>query len=98
MKRYSLNMRRIVGNIVMLVLLMIALSTLLSFTKGTRHINTKSIIVYNNDTLWNIANKICKDADKELNVQNIVIEIKHINNLQDSTIFAGQALDVPVYI
>ena len=68
-----------------------------NFTFGTKHIDTKSVTVESNDTLWKIAEEICNSSSENLNVQNIVLEIKSINNLKSSNIYSGQVLEVPIY-
>ena len=62
-----------------------------------KHIDTRSIVVSSNDTLWNIAKDICNNSSEDLNVQNIVIEIKNINELKSSEIYLGQTLEIPIY-
>lgn len=49
-----------------------------------------------NDTLWDLASDIC-DSNENLNIQNVIIEIKEINNLTDSVIYNGQVIYLPVY-
>jgi len=97
MKRYTLNMKRIMSNIGIILMFIIVMNFISNFTFGNKHIDTKSITVESNDTLWKIAEDICDEASEELNVQNIVIEIKHINNLKSSNIYSGQTLEVPIY-
>ena len=52
--------------------------------------------VQKEDTIWSIANNICKNNEK-LNIQNVIIEIKQINDLSNSDIYIGQILNIPVY-
>ena len=67
-----------------------------SFQVGKKQIETYELEVNSNDTIWNIANTICKNNDN-LNVQNVVLEIKDINNLSTSDIYVGQTLNIPIY-
>ena len=39
-----------------------------------------------------------KRQQEYLNVQNVIIEIKNINNLESSEIYLGQELNVPIYM
>ena len=97
MKKYTLNIKRIMSNICILLMFIIVMNFISNFTFGNRHINTRAITVESNDTLWKIAEDICKESTEELNVQNIVIEIKNINNLKSSNIYLGQTLEIPIY-
>lgn len=97
MKRYTLNMKRIMSNICIILMFIIIMNFISNFTFGNKHIDTKSITVESNDTLWKIAEDVCDNSSEELNVQNIVIEIKNINNLKSSNIYSGQILEIPIY-
>ena len=97
MKRYTLNMKRIMMNICIILMFIIVMNFISNFTFGNKHIDTKSVIVASNDTLWKIAEGVCNNSSEELNVQNIVIEIKNINNLKSSNIYSGQILEIPIY-
>ncbi len=97
MKRYTLNIKRIMSNIGIILMFIIVMNFISNFTFGNKHIDTKSITVASNDTLWEIAEDICDNSSEELNIQNIVIEIKNINNLKSSNIYSGQILEIPIY-
>lgn len=97
MKRYKLNMKRIMMNICVILMMLVICNVISNYTFGNKHIETKSITVASNDTLWKIAEDVCNESSQELNVQNIVIEIKNINNLKSSNIYLGQVLEIPVY-
>ena len=60
-------------------------------TKGL-NINTKK-----NDTLWNISKDVCNKSNENLDIQNVVRDIKYRNKLSDSDIYVGQVLEIPVY-
>lgn len=97
MKRYTLNMKRILSNICIILIFIIVMNFISNFTFGNKHIDTKAVTVASNDTLWKIAEDVCNNSSEELNVQNIVIEIKNINNLKSSNIYSGQILEIPIY-
>lgn len=97
MKKYSLNIKRVLVNIVIILIMFLVFNFIANFTFGNRHINTKSIVVNNDETLWNIAKDICDSSDEDINIQNVIIEIKDINNLKSSNIFCGQILEIPIY-
>ena len=97
MKKYSIDLKRVLINICIITIMLIAFNFITNFTFGNKHIDTKSITVNDNDTLWNIAKDVCCESDEELNIQNVVIEIKNINQLKSSNIYAGQVLNVPIY-
>lgn len=82
--------------VLFIFLCLICFSIFTNFGVGKKYTSTYEIEVNSSDTIWNIANDICKD-NKELNVQNVVIEIKNINNLSTSNIYVGQTLSLPIY-
>lgn len=63
---------------------------------ANKQIQMKEVYINNNDTLWSIAGKIC-EKDDSLNIQNVIIDIKKINNLENSNIYVGQTLFIPEY-
>lgn len=76
--------------------LLVVFSFFTSTSVGKKQVETYELEVQNSDTIWDIASDICK-KDSSLNIQNIILEIKDINNLSSSDIFAGQILNVPIY-
>lgn len=97
MRKYRLDVKRIITNIAIILIFILMMNLISNFTFGNKHIDTKQITVRSNDTLWKIAQDVCDDASEPLNVQNVVIEIKNINNLQSSNIYLGQVLEIPIY-
>lgn len=98
MKRYRLDFKRVCMNVIILATIFVLFNAIGNFTFGSKNIETKTIMVESHDTLWSIASDICKASTEDLNVQNIIIEIKNINNLNSSDIFVGQELNIPVYM
>ncbi len=88
--------KRIFQNIAILVIIFITISLFVNVSLGKDRLTTKTVIVDSGTTLWNIANKIC-NKNPELNVQNVIIQIKKINNLDTSMIYEGQELLVYEY-
>lgn len=97
MKRYSINFKRILTNIFIIFCLIILFNIVSNYILGNRYIETKTVTVTANQTLWSIADDICEASCENLNVQNIIIEIKNINNLKSSNIYTGQQLNIPIY-
>lgn len=64
---------------------------------GKKEIQTYNYTVQNSDTLWNISKSICNKSDENIDIQNVVRDIKIRNNLYDSNIFVGQVLNLPIY-
>lgn len=97
-KKYNVNFRRVLINILILFTMFSLFSIFTSFDMGKRQINTSELVIQGEDTIWNIANNICrKNKEENLNVQNVIIEIKEINNLTTSQIYEGQVLNIPIY-
>ena len=92
------NIEKIFKNVLILFVIFSIFGIFTSFNLGKKQIETKELVIENEDTIWNIASNVCNKSDNEnLNVQNIVIEIKEINNLTTSQIYEGQVLNIPVY-
>lgn len=52
----------------------------------------RTVVVEQGDTLWDIAGEYSKGRD----LRSYIAEVKKINNLQDSVIYAGDILKMPV--
>lgn len=86
----------IVFNVSILFIIFIFFGIITNFCFANGSLQTQTFLVNSNDTIWEIAKDICKDNDK-LNIQNVVIQIKEINNLKTSDIYVGQILNIPIY-
>lgn len=95
-RRKNVTKRRGKINIVMIVVCLMAISFISQKCIAKKQIEVKEITVNEYDTLWNIANDIC-DENENLSIQNVIIEIKKINNLNNSNIYIGQQLFIPIY-
>lgn len=92
-KNKNLNLNKILRIIaISMILLIIFFNT----TFAKQNITKKEIIIKNGQTIWNIANEICNE-NNNLKVQNVVLDIKKINNLESSVIYENQKLLVYEY-
>lgn len=90
--------RKFITNIFVIFGIFIAVSFFTSKSFGKREIHTYEYTVSNSDTLWNISNIVCKNSDdKNINIQNVIKDIKNRNSLTDSSIYVGQVLEIPIY-
>ena len=97
-KRYRVNYKRVVTNIIVLAIIFLVFNAFTNITFGSRNIQTKTIRVDLGGRRIIKKSDICKASTEELNVQNVIIQIKNINNLTESTIYYGQELNVPIYM
>lgn len=88
--------KKIIQNIVLMLAIFLIFSTFINVSLGKDKLTTKTIVVDSGSTLWNIANNICEN-NPELNVQNVIIQIKNLNNLKSSMIYEGQELKIYNY-
>lgn len=85
------------GKIILFIFIcLVCFGIFTNFGIGRKYTSTYEFKVQSSDTIWNIASNIC-EKDKNLNVQNVVIEIKNLNNLNTSDIYVGQTLELPIY-
>lgn len=97
-RNHYISFNKIIRNIVIMVAIIIFFNIFVCPIIGKQDLATKTITVASNDTLWNIAsNVITSSKDKSLNINKVIYEIKNINNLEDSNIYIGQSLEVPLY-
>ena len=95
-KRYKINSKRIIRNILFLLLIFIIFNMLTSTIFGKRDLKTTSITVKYGDTLWGISKNICS-KDSSLNIQEVIYDIKEINGLDSNEIINGETLQIPIY-
>lgn len=95
-KRKNMIKRRGKINIIILAICLIIISFIGQKCIAEKQIELRKITVTQYDTLWNIASDICDD-NENLSIQNVIIEIKKINNLDNSNIYNGQQLFIPIY-
>ena len=96
--RYKINYNVVIRNIIIMIVMIVLANTFLFPIIGEGEIPTKSIVVANNDTLWAVASDVIKDSnDDTLNINKVMHEIKELNDMNDSNIYVGQVLQIPVY-
>ena len=89
--------KRIKFNILIIFVLILGASFFTSKSFGKREIHTYNYTVSSNDTLWNISKDVCNKSDENLDIQNVVRDIKYRNKLSNSDIYVGQVLEIPIY-
>lgn len=98
MKKNRRNGKVVIKNVVILFMILSALGAFMTFSSAKEEKQSYEYVVLESDTLWNISADICKKSDdNNLNVQKIVKEIKKLNNLDNSNIYEGQTIKLPIY-
>lgn len=87
-------MKRIIRNILILALLLFVVGSG-SNLFARRATDLKEITVCKNETIWSIAGRLASENGQ--NIQNVVYDIKNLNNMSESIIYEGQLLLVPIY-
>lgn len=90
------KIKDMITNIVLLFIIIIVIKTLASYQLAKSELKTYDYVVRQNDTLWSIAGNICKN-DEALNIKNVIIDITDINEIDNSTIYSGQTIKLPIY-
>ena len=90
------KLKNMIKNIILLFIIIIIIKTLASYQLAKSELKTYDYIVKQNDTLWSIAGQICKQ-DETLNIKNVIIDITNINEIENSTIYSGQVIKLPIY-
>ena len=89
--------KRFKFNILIIFILILGVSFFTSKSFGKREIHTYNYTVSSNDTLWNISKDVCNKSNENLDIQNVVHDIKYRNKLSNSDIYVGQVLEIPIY-
>jgi hypothetical protein len=95
-KKYRINAKRMFLNILFVLSMFVLFNIFTSNIFGKKEIKTVDITVKSGDTLWGISSNICKE-DSSLNIQEVIYDIKEINNLTSSEIIEGKIIQVPIY-
>lgn len=90
-RKYRLkNKVRFFSFLAMIIIsLILAVSATIAY--GDREPSLKAVTVKRGDTLWNIAEKYNKNGD----IRKYIYEIKKLNNLNTSNIYAGDTIILP---
>ena len=83
-------------NVAIILLFILFIFIISSNVNAKKYYDTRNIVVSENDTLWSIAEKISKKND-DLSIYTVINDIKNINGIDDSMIYAGQTLKIYKY-
>ena len=83
-------------NVAVILLFILFIFIISSNVNAKKYYDTRNIVVSENDTLWSIAEKISKKND-DLSIYTVINDIKNINGIDDSMIYAGQTLKIYKY-
>lgn len=94
-----INKRKFIKNICIIIII---ISSIILFSKKTyskNEITYKENYIYSGDTLWSISKKEIENNKyfKNKDIRNVVSEIKHLNNLNESTLNVGEKIKIPIY-
>ncbi len=83
-------------NIIIILVMILIISIFLNKNFCKEKTKFQTCTVKESQTLWNIANNICKE-NENLNIRSVIFDIKKANNLDDNLIYVGQVLQIPIY-
>lgn len=92
---FKTNAKRIILNILVALAIFLLFRLFTAYELGKEELKTYTIIINENDTLWNIAGNISKE--KNMDIQKIIYDIQDVNGMSSSSIYKGQTLLIPVY-
>ncbi len=95
-RKVRINVKVFSRNILIMFVIIAGFSLINSYSFGKKEIKTNEYVVSENQTLWSISKKICKN-NSNLNIENVIYDIKSINNLNTSEIYVGQVINIPDY-
>ena len=85
-----------IENIIFVLILIVIFKIMTSYQLAKTELSTYEYTVSNGDTIWTIASSICKD-NKDLNIYNVIADIKDINEIDNSIIYTNQIIELPIY-
>lgn len=93
-RKRKLNLFKVFITLVITWLIIIVLYSIFNNTYSYKEITYKTITVSSGDTLWDIAKieKNNNDYYKDMEIREIVSQIKSINSLESSSLFVNQEL------
>jgi len=87
------NKKRFFTIIICFIFMIVIFATVLSVSASSSVIEkTKLIVVQTGDTLWGIAEEHCPEGD----IRKYIYQVKLLNGMETSTIYAGQGLFLPI--
>lgn len=90
------NVKEMVKNILFILAIIFVFKSIISFELAKTEYKSYEYVVKGNDTLWTIAGQICQKHE-ELYIRKVIVDIKEINQLEESTIYIGQTIKLPIY-
>jgi hypothetical protein len=87
--------KEMIKNILFILIIIMLFKILISYELAKTEYDTYEYVVMKNDTLWNIASNICDNND--VYIRKVIIDIKQINDMNNSTIYVGQTIKLPIY-
>lgn len=96
-----INIKKFIRGIGIIVFLIILTILIIGNNVSLSHgeLQYKDLYVASGDTLWSIAtNELNNNSNfRNLDIREIIKEIKDINNLNSSVLYVGQKLVIPMY-
>ena len=83
------KIKEMIKNTLFILIIILSFKVLISY-------EGQAYIVKGNDTLWTIAGQIC-DKNDDLYIRKVIVDIKEMNKLEDSIIYIGQTIKLPIY-
>ncbi|MBR5227290.1 MAG: LysM peptidoglycan-binding domain-containing protein [Clostridia bacterium] len=98
MKRNKQNSKKriLIENVVIILFIFSVLHIISNSLFASKTIASTEQTVLRGQTLWTIAENISMNYDKDIN--EVIYDIKKLNNLEESVIYEGQLLNIPKYL
>lgn len=86
----------LINNVLILVIIFLVLHILSNSLFASKTVAYTEQVVLRGQTLWSIAEDISCDYDKD--IYEVMYDIKNLNNMDESTLYEGQLLNIPSYL
>ena len=94
-KRSALSgLRKFISAVALALVFLCLLGIPFKAVKGLNETFTREYIVRDGDTLWALAEDICPNGTR---LPKVIYEIKKLNQMESSAIYAGKSLLLPIY-
>ncbi len=90
------KIKEMIKNTLFILIIILSFKILISYELAKTEYKSYEYIVKGNDTLWTIAGQIC-DKNDDLYIRKVIVDIKEMNKLEDSIIYIGQTIKLPIY-